>query len=70
MLFTVNEINGTAFIEKHCNGICETDVGGLATATPAGIELVRKALDVLGRPDIVTYVDIADAFTPKARTAS
>jgi hypothetical protein len=70
MLFTVNEINGTTFIEKHCNGICETDVGGLATATPAGIELVRKALDVLGRPtSSPTWISPTHS-RPKARTAS
>jgi hypothetical protein len=51
-------------IEKHCDQSCGTD-SGASTATLAGVQLVRKALNLLGRPDVVDYVDIADALTPK-----
>jgi hypothetical protein len=37
----------------------------LSTATPEGIALVRKAIERLGRPRDITYVDLADAFTPR-----
>jgi hypothetical protein len=49
----------------RCDQLCETDFGGPATVTPAGIELLRQALELLGHPEVVTYVDIADALTPK-----
>jgi hypothetical protein len=53
-------------IENRCDQSCGTD-SGASTATVAGIQLVQKALDMLGHPEVVDYVDIADAFTPKIR---
>ena len=52
----------TCNIDRLCDEPCSD---GASTATPAGIELVRKAIERLGHPCTVTYVDIADAFTPK-----
>jgi hypothetical protein len=51
-------------IDRCCDEPCCTDAG-TSTATQAGIEMVREALDLLCRPDIVTYTDIVDAFTVK-----
>jgi hypothetical protein len=52
-------------IEKRCNEPCNTGIG-VSSATLAGVQLVREALERLGRPEIVDYVDIVDAFTPTA----
>jgi hypothetical protein len=53
-------------IERYCNCGEPCDSGdGPSTATPAGVELVRQALDLLGHPAVVAYADIADAFTLK-----
>jgi hypothetical protein len=51
-------------IDRFCDEPCCSDEA-VSTATPAGIQLVREALDLLGRPDIVDYTGIADAFTRK-----
>jgi hypothetical protein len=51
-------------IEKRCDKPCDSDAG-VSTATFAGIQLVQKALDLLGRPEVVNYVDVVDAFTRK-----
>jgi hypothetical protein len=48
----------------HCRELCHTDVGVSAT-TAAGVRKVQEALDLLSRPEVVDYADIADAFTPK-----
>jgi hypothetical protein len=48
----------------RCDNLCCTDAGA-STATATGIELVREALDFLGRPYAITYSDIADAFVGK-----
>jgi hypothetical protein len=50
-------------IDQFCDQPCGSGEA-VSTATPAGIQLVREALDLLGR-DIVDYPDIADAFTRK-----
>jgi hypothetical protein len=51
-------------IDRLCDEPCCTDAG-VSTVTLAGIEMVREALDLLGRPYTVTYTDIVDAFTVK-----
>jgi hypothetical protein len=51
-------------INRYCDEPCCSGEA-VSTATPAGIQLVREALDLLGRPDSVEYTDFADAFTPK-----
>jgi len=51
-------------IDRFCDEPCRTD-DGVSTATPAGIQLARKAIERLGHPRRITYVDLADAFTPK-----
>jgi hypothetical protein len=51
-------------IDRFCDEPCCTD-DGVSTATPAGIQLARKAIERLGHPCTVSYVDLADAFTPK-----
>ena len=56
-------------IEKHCSKPCRSGTRE-STATLAGVQLVRKALDRLGRPEVVDYVDIVDAFTPTAASGN
>jgi hypothetical protein len=53
-------------IDRCCEEPCRDDDGTPCTATPEGIELARKAIDLLGHPGAVSYVDLADAFTPRA----
>jgi hypothetical protein len=48
----------------HCDELCCTGAGP-STATLAGVQRVRKALDLLERPPVVGYVDIVDAHTAK-----
>jgi hypothetical protein len=52
-------------VEKRCNEPCFTTDTDLSIATRAGVRLVKEVLDLLGRPDVVAYTDIADAFVPK-----
>jgi hypothetical protein len=49
---------------ERCYNLCDT-ADGASAATPEGIELAREALTRLGRPAVVDYVDIVDAFTLK-----
>ena len=49
----------------YCDNPCTHDDGTICTATPKGIRLARKAIERLGHPRAITYVDLADAFTPK-----
>jgi hypothetical protein len=51
-------------IDRLCDEPCRSG-NALSTATPAGIQLLRDVLDLLGRPDKVDYTDIVDAHTPK-----
>src|SRR5215831_13056626 len=60
-----NTFGGSAMnIDRCCDEPCCTDEA-VSTATPAGIRLARKAIERLGHPRRITYVDLADAFTPK-----
>jgi hypothetical protein len=45
-------------------GTCCAD-DNVRDPTPQGIAKIHEAIDRLGRPPVVDYVDIADAFTPK-----
>jgi hypothetical protein len=51
---------------NRCEKPCCDDDGTPCTATAEGIELARKAIERLGHPRDLTYVDLADAFTPRA----
>jgi hypothetical protein len=48
----------------RCIELCDGGAG-VSGVTPAGIELLQKALDLLGRPQVTDYVAVVDAFTGK-----
>ena len=45
-------------------GTCCSD-NNVRNPTPQGIAKIHEAIERLGHPAVVDYVDVADAFTPK-----
>ena len=54
---------------ERCEPPCLSADDKIAGVTLAGIELLRRALDLRGRPDVVEYTDVVDAFAPKVPAA-